>query len=579
MNEFALIRDLGLIWTSAMLAGFLCLRTRQPVIAGYMVAGILIGPHAFKLIGLPGQIRVLSEFGVAMLLFALGVDLSLKQIVSSARRILTAGLSQIIITIAAAWTIAAWTGLAHSAPEGFLFGCLCAISSSVVISRLMLDRGEADSIHGQILIPLSLVQDLSLVVIIPFLPVLQQLCSSGASAATLDWSSLGLSAAKAALLICTVVLGATKIVPPLLAKAAKTNSRELFLLTLLTLCLGIALLSQGLGLSIALGAFLAGIMISESTYAHQALHDVTPLRDVFSTIFFVSIGMLLDPLFIWQHWPQVAIFVFFLIVGKAAIGTFAALFATRNLRSAILVGLGLAQIGEFSFVLLTMGHDSNLISMAIYNLFFAGSVITMMATPAIMALAPKIMARQLKNTSTENNEADTNTVNPLQDHVIVCGFGRIGHNVGLVLETHGIPFVVIELNANIIEELAMRGIRHIYGDSMNRIVLERARLKQASSLVLTMPDPLSSAAVAAYAREQNTKIKIIARAHRTDDIEIFKEAGVNAVVQPEFEASIEITRLVLQSLNFPNADVKGALEQIKTRRYAIFQPDIETVGV
>ncbi|MBU6453315.1 MAG: NAD-binding protein [Cyanobacteria bacterium REEB67] len=264
----------------------------------------------------------------------------------------------------------------------------------------------------------------------------------------------------------------------------------------------------------------------------------------FQRYFFVSIGILLDPLFIWQHWLQVAIFVFFLIAGKAAIGTFAALFATRNLRSAILVGLCLTQIGEFPFVLLTMGHDLNLISMAIYNLVFAGSVITKMATPAIMALAPKILARRLRNATSENEDLATNTINLLQDHVIVCGFGRIGHNVGLVLETNAVPFVVIELNANIIEELAMRGIRHIYGDSMNPIVWERSKLKQASS----------------------------------DDIDIFKEAGVNAAVQLEFKASIEITHLVLQSLNFPNADVKGALEQNRTRRSAIFQPDIETVN-
>ncbi|MBS1996677.1 MAG: cation:proton antiporter [Cyanobacteria bacterium SZAS LIN-2] len=572
MNEFALIRDLALIWTVALIAGYACIRLKQPVIAGYMLAGVIIGPHTLKLITQPDQIRMLSEFGVAMLLFALGVDLSLKQIMTSAHRILTAGISQMVFTVAAAWAIAAWSGLATSPAGGLLFGCICALSSSVVISRLLMDRGEADSIHGQILIPLSLVQDLSLVVIIPFLPVLQQVSQSSGG----DMSAFFISAGKAAIFIAIVILGATKIMPPLLESVAKANSRELFLLTLLALCLSIALLSQTFGLSIALGAFLAGIMMSESTYAHQALHDVTPLRDVFSTIFFVSVGMLLDPAFMMQHWLQVAIFVVLLMIGKATIGTWAALFATRNLRSAILVGIGLSQIGEFSFILLTLGSDMKLISTAMYNLFFAGAVITMMATPALMAWAPVFLSRQLRAKKWQDTEEETISAatSNLQDHVVVCGYGRIGHNIGLVLEAHQIPFVVIELNANIIEELAMQGIRHIYGDSMNPLVLNRANIKQASSLVLTMPDPLSSTAVAAFARSQNAGLKIIARAHRTEEIAVFRAAGVNAVVQPEFEASIEITRLVLQSLNRPTAEVKYALDQIRIRRYDIFQPNI-----
>jgi len=572
MNELALIKDLALIWTVALVAGYTCTRLKQPVIAGYMLAGLLIGPHVLKLITQEEQIRMLSEFGVAMLLFALGVDLSLKQIMASAHKILSAGISQMVLTVGAAWAIASWSGLATNAAGGLLFGCVCALSSSVVISRLLMDRGEADSIHGQILIPLSLVQDLSLVVIIPFLPVLQQVSSTAPG----DMSAFFISAGKAILFAALVIVGATKIIPPFLAAVAKSNSRELFLLSLLALCLSIALLSQMFGLSIALGAFLAGIMMSESTYAHQALHDVTPLRDVFSTIFFVSVGMLLDPAFMAAHWQQVLIFVVLLILGKTAIGTWAALFATRNLRSAILVGVGLSQIGEFSFVLLTQGYDSKLISTAMYNLFFAGAVITMMATPALMAWAPVFLSRKLRSAQwqeLEEGEAD-GRVTDLQDHVIVCGYGRIGHNIGLVLEAHQIPFVVIELNANIIEELAMQGIRHIYGDSMNPLLLNRANIKQASSLVLTMPDPLSCTSVAAFARSQNSTLKIIARAHRTEEISVFREAGVNAVVQPEFEASIEITRLVLQGLNRPTNEVKRALEQIRIRRYDIFQPNI-----
>jgi len=568
MEQFGLIRDLGLIWTVALITGLICVRLRQPLIAGYMLAGVAIGPHCLKLIGQPDQVRMLSEFGVAMLLFALGVHLSLKQVMQSAGKIISAAVAQMVLTIGAAWGIASLTGLSNSPAAGLLFGCICAISSSVVITRVLMDRGESESIHGQILIPLALVQDLSLVLIIPFLPVMQQ--------ATGDFSALALSGGKAILFIAAVFLGATKVVPQVLAKSAKANSRELFLLTILVLCLGIALLSYALGLSIALGAFLAGIMMSESTYAHQALHDVTPLRDVFSTIFFVSVGMLLDPMFIMQHWLSVLVFVILLIVGKAIIGAGAAMLATKNVRSAVLVGVGLAQIGEFSFILLTLGYDMKLISDSMYNMFFAGAVVTMMASPALMAWVPSVILKRMKSVDAAQKEPlESRRASALQDHVVVCGYGRIGRNLGLVLEAHQIPFVVIELNAHIIEDLAMLGVPHIYGDAISPLVLVKANIKDASALVLTMPDPHSATAVSSFARERNEHLKIVARAHRMDDIRVFREAGVNAVVQPEFEASIEITRLVLHSLNRPVSEVHRALEQIRTRRYAIFQPDID----
>ncbi|MBY0357882.1 MAG: cation:proton antiporter [Candidatus Obscuribacterales bacterium] len=569
MHDFALIKDLALIWTIALITGQICVKFKQPVIAGYMLAGIAIGPHGLKLISQMDQIQVLAEFGVAMLLFTLGVDLSLKQVMSSAKRILSAGITQMVGTIAVAWLIAACTGLANSPAAGLLFGCICAISSSVVMSKVLMDRGESESIHGQILIPLSLVQDLSLVVIIPFLPVLQEMSTTSNA----DLSALLLSVVKAVIFIGAIIWGATKVVPRVLAESVKSNSREIFLLTILVLCLAIALLSESLGLSIALGAFLAGIMMSESTYAHQALHDMSPLRDVFSTIFFVSVGMFLDPLFIVQHWLEVIVFVVLLILGKALIGTFAAMFATSSRRSAILVGFGLAQIGEFSFVLLTLGYESKIITDAMYNLFFAGAVITMIASPGLMSVIPRIILRRFESGSP--NEKETSRHTNLRNHVIVCGFGRIGRNLGLVLEAYKIPFVVIELNANIIEDLAVRGIPHIYGDAMGKLALVKANLKHASCLVLSMPDPLSATTVAAFAREKNPDIKIVARAHRTDDIRIFRAAGVNAVVQPEFEASIEITRLVLHGLERSTEEVKRALEKIRTIRYAVFQPDID----
>ncbi len=502
-----------------------------------------------------------------MLLFALGVDLSLKRVLASARKIVSAGLVQMILTIGSAWLIASQTGLANNAAAGLLFGCVCAISSSVVISKILMDRGEQESFHGQILIPLSLVQDLCLVAIIPFLPILQM--------NNANFNGVIISSAKAAFFLLAVFIGSIKLVPWALARAANSNSRELFLLSLLVLCLGIALFSSSLGLSLALGAFIAGIMICESSYAHQALHDVAPLRDVFSSVFFVSVGMLLDPSYIAQHWMQVLIFVFALIIGKTALGTVAALCASSNLRTAFLVGLGLAQIGEFSFVLLTLGHDSHIITDAMYNLFFAGAVITMISSPALMAFIPKVLLK-IRNAKFDNEPIQSYST-AMENHVILCGYGRIGQNLGKVLKDQSLPFIAIELNANIIEDLAISGVKHIYGDAMSLDVMKKANIAKAKALVLTMPDPLTAAAVADFAKKSNPEITIIARAHRSDDIEIFRDAGVNGLVQPEFEASVEITRLVLHSMNCPMSAIQESLAEIRTRRYAIFQPDIKEI--
>lgn len=573
MGEYNLIKDLALLWCVALIVGQICLMLRQPVIAGYMLAGIAIGPHGLKLVSNVDQITVIAEFGVAMLLFTLGVDIPLKKVLSSAGKIMTAGLSQMILTATLFGSIAFIYGLAHNLAESFLFGSACAISSSVIISRILSDRGEVDSLHGRILVPLALVQDLCLIFIIPALPIMHQIVSSSASSS--QYLSLTLSALKSVLMLCMVIFGATKIMPHLLERSAKTNSREMFLLTVIVICLGIAVLCQWLGLSIAIGAFLAGMMMSESTYAHQALHDMTPLKTVFSIVFFVSVGMLLSPVFIANHIFEVFGFVILLVVGKAIIAALCARMATTNTRSALLVGVGLAQIGEFSFILLSLGFASKLVSESMFNLFLAAAVVSMIASPWLMDLIPKLLLRKLSKEMDEATDESTDSgSNKLQNHVIICGCGRVGKNLSMILETHQIPFVVIELNANIIEDLALRGIPHIYGDSMSPIVLKKANLKDASMLVLTMPDPLSAISVAEFARKINPDIKMVARANRTDDIRLFQEASVNGVVQPEFEASAEITRLVFLSMRRPATELHKALEQIRTRRYAIFQPDV-----
>ena len=574
MTDLTLIRDLGCVWLAALLAGFFCVRFKQPVIAGYVVAGVAIGPFGASLINNTQQIETLAELGVALLLFALGLEVSFKKVFSSAKRVLAAGLFQLIATIACAWIFAVLSGLIVENDDGFIFGCICALSSTVVASKLLTERAETDSAHGRLLVAILLIQDISLVPIIALLPALNQSVVSGSASGFLP--ALLMALFKATILMAIVLVGATKVVPYLLKWVTKRNSREIFLLSLITICIGIALSSQALGLSLALGAFLAGAMISESPYGHQALADLVPVRDLFSTVFFVSVGMLLDPSFILTHPIQVLLFVLLILIGKAIIGTLGARMAVASWWSAILVGIGLSQIGEFSFVLATFAHSLHFLPENVYDLFLAGSVITLIISPMLMSFVPKLLWRYaMSHAISDNSRNETHQPGKtLSDHVIICGYGRIGRNVGIALRSLDIPIAVIDINSETIEELENQGVPCIFGDVFGRQVLLKAGLNTAAALVLTVPDPVAAITLIAFVRHHNQNIKIIARAHRSDDIELFRATGANAVVQPEFESSIEITRLALRSLTTDLVVIEKALQEIETERYKIFQHDL-----
>lgn len=572
-TELALFRDLAIIWLAAMLAGYVFLRIRQPLIAGYIIAGIIIGPYGVRLIQHSEQISTLAELGVALLLFAIGVEVPIRQFFSAARKVILAGVSQIILTVLLGWSIVSLLGLAASPNSGILFGFICALSSTVVVTKILSDRSETESIHGRILIPILVVQDLSLVPAIALLPVLAH--TDGGQGATAILLAIG----KAALLIGFVFLTATRLVPPALAWVSRSNVRELFLLTVISICLGIAILSNQMGLSIALGAFLGGLIISDSPFAHEALAELAPIRDLFSTVFFVSIGLLLDPSFIAANWLSVLGFVLALIVGKTLIGAGSAFIATKSLWSAALVGVGLAQIGEFSFVVATAGHNSGLISDTLYNLFFAGAVVTLIASPGLMSAVPTLMRKTALGALSKepNGQALENSLHsplPLKNHVILCGFGRIGRNVGLALRARNIPFLVVELDGGIIQELTDNGVPCIFGDAMSKGVLLKANLREAASLVLTLPDPIAAVTVIGFVRKSNPDIKILARVHRPQDVDFFKEIGANAVVQPEFECSVELARLVLAAVATPLSQINETLNELRRKRHRQFQPDI-----
>jgi monovalent cation:H+ antiporter-2, CPA2 family len=568
MHELGILRDLAVVWLAALLAGYLCLRTKQPVIAGYILVGLLIGPHAAKLVSDPENINVLSELGVALLLFALGVEMSFKHIFKSAHRILTAGLLQIMVTVLVAGFLAEYFKLTTSPAAAVLFGFICALSSTVVVTKLLTDRAEADSAHGRLLIPILLIQDLSLVPAISMIPVIQQ------ASATAWLPALAIAFGKALALIVIVAIGSTKLVPHLLSWVSRFNSREIFLLTVISICLTVALCSHQLGLSLALGAFLAGMMISEEPYGHQALADVMPLRDLFATVFFVAIGMRIDPAFISTHALEVTIIAVVLTTAKIIVGTVSALIVVRSVWTATLVGVALAQIGEFSFVVASLGASAGLIDEKLFNLILATAVITLIATPVLMSIAPRILLKLLSQGGAPVESKGPSHVR-LTNHVVLCGYGRVGQSVAAALQEQDIPFAVIEQNGTLLDELRHSGIPHVFGDAFSKLVLLKANIKKAACLIVTVPDSLVATRAISVARQNNPDIKIITRAHHVAELDMLREAGASAVVLPEFEASVEITRLAFLSLDRPGDEVTLALQNMRNRRTEIFHPHSE----
>jgi len=559
LSELQLILDLSLVWLAAAILGFAAVALKQPAMAGYMLAGLVIGPHGVKLISNSEHISVLAELGVALLLFALGLEVSFKQLLFRTNRVVAAGIFQIIVTTLGFGLAVVHFGLAPDLKSGVVFGFIVALSSTVVATKMLSERGETDSIHGRILIPLLIVQDLSLIPAMSLIPALKD---AGADTGMALLIALG----KALILVAVVIIMSTKILPPLLAKVASTNSRELFLLFMICLCLGVAIASHELGLSIALGAFLAGIMISESPYAHQALSDLIPLRDLFATVFFVSVGMLLDPAYIYLHWNEVIIFVGILILGKTLIATLASLLATNSVTSATLAGLCLAQVGEFSFVLATVGNKAGLITGSLYNLFFAAAVISMIASPSIISWLSPIIRRIRQPETLNAKQSQQSTHLPLTNHTVVCGFGRVGKNVALAIREAGVAVAVVELDGAAIEDLKQRYIPFVYGDAGSRLVLSECNIIAATTLVVTLPDPLAAMNIIKMAREVNPNLRILARAHRPADRAAFKQAGAAQIVQPEFEASLELTKQALLGQSAEQGQLAKALSFIRNSR-------------
>ncbi|BAZ27640.1 putative potassium/proton antiporter [Cylindrospermum sp. NIES-4074] len=571
-EDFRLIVDLVSVLAIAAGGGLLASLLQLPVLLGYVIGGMVVGPAGLGLIKEVIQVETLAQFGVAFLLFALGVEFSFAELKKVKAIALGGGGLQIVLTILVTVVVCGVTGAWGTLPaKGVFLGSILSLSSTAVVLKCLMERNETETPHGQVMLGMLVVQDLALGLMIAVLPALHE-----------PPEVIGIAVLKALLLIAVFAAGAVVagiwVIPPLLRLLARTESRELFLLGVVTLCLGIALLTEHMGLSIEMGAFVAGLMISEVEYADQTLTYVEPLRDIFASLFFAAIGMLIDPVFLWNNLELILGLVALVFVGKFLIITPLVKLFRYPWKTALIAGLGLAQIGEFSFVLASEGQALGLVSRRIYLLTLGTTAVTLMLTPFVLRLVPFLfnLAESIPwlqpYLDGEGQAQDVSEDLPLKDHVVVCGYGRVGKNLVKLLQLHQVPVVVIDQSESRIQQLREAEIPYVYGNGVSFHVLETAGVNYAKGMAIALPDPMSIRLCLKRALELRPELNLVVRATQDKNIEVLYQLGAREVVQPEFEASLEMATYLLTGLGLAADVVQQEMQQIRNDHYLDLRP-------
>lgn len=564
MPELSFLRDLLVLFGLGVGVVLAFSRLRLPPIIGFLITGVVAGPYGFGLIRGIHEVEALAEIGVLLLLFTIGIEISVQHLVRIRRFFAVGGVLQVSLTVLGTLAITMALGLEWRVAA--FIGMLVALSSTAIVLRLLTDRGEMDTPHGRMALGVLIFQDLC---IVPMVLATPFLAGQGN-----DLASVVLIIGKALLFLLAAVGAAKFVVPWLLALVVRTRKREVFLLAILLICLGTAWASSQVGLSLALGAFIAGLMLSESEFNHQALGEILPLREVFNSLFFISIGMLFDVRTVLREPDVILGTLSAVLVLKAVVSSGVAWLLGQPLRVALIAGLAISQIGEFSFVLSKVGLRAGLIDGAYYQLFLAVTVGSMALTPLLTGVAPRLAdtlhrfvppwiaaGRALPRTEPVPALAS------LVDHVIVIGFGMNGRNLARVLEHVGVEFVAIDMNPDTVRNERDKGIPILYGDATRREILEHAGIRGARVLVIAISDIGASRAAADLARRLNPSLYVIVRSRYVQEMAALYAVGANEVVPEEFETSIEIFSRVLRQYFFPQDIIESRIADIRKGSY------------
>jgi CPA2 family monovalent cation:H+ antiporter-2 len=569
MDEISLLKDLVVVFGCAAPIVYLFQRLRQSPIVGFVLTGTLVGPYGLSLIKDIESVRTLATVGVMILLFSLGLEFSMKKLMETRVAVLVIGPLQMLGTIAAA-TLLAWSA-GISPGTGVVYGILIALSSTAIFMKMLDERRETDSMHGRIGLGVAIFQDL---VTIPILISISLIANQKNLL-----PAVGAAVVKSAGLIAAVVLIGRYLFPVLLRGILQTRSKELFLITSVFIFLGTAWVTANAGVSLALGSFLAGLILSESEYGHHIFAEVRPFRDSLNSLFFISIGMLIDPRFIVVHLWSVLGITAAIVAGKALITALAVIAARIPLNVALLASVALAQVGEFSFILLQAGAAAGIVSTGPYQMFLSCSVLSMLVAPLLFGLSHRWIQRfaprwNLQFHLGHSSHESLRELETLQDHVIICGFGLGGQSIARVLKANCIPYVVIDLNEQRVREARKDGEPIVFGDCTSTHILELAGIRRSRVIVFVISDPFASRlAVGEACRD----IVILTRTKYVADIDALWDLGSNEVIAEEFEAALELMTRILRVYNAPRAMIAEEIKSIRDQRFGIFREHHVTV--
>ncbi|MCQ2355162.1 MAG: cation:proton antiporter [Clostridia bacterium] len=559
-TEAELIMSVVVVLACAIAVLFVGRRLRMPFIIGYFITGIIVGPACLGLVT-EEQVSLLAELGVILLMFTIGLEMSLKSLLSMKKIVLIGGTLQLVITTVAVWAVMVAVGFASNV--ALFIGFLVAHSSTAVIMNLYQNSGEIDTQHGKIALGLLIFQDLNVIPMMLMVPIL-----AGNAKANLFGELLNFGVGMVVLVI--VLVAAIFLVPRFLTRVALTRSKELFIISIVAICFGIAWLMSLNGVSLALGAFLAGIAISESDYSHEVIGQILPFRDLLTSFFFVSIGMMLNLVYVWEHLILIIAVAILLLLGKTLINFISVKAIGIASGAALLSAIGLSQVGEFSFILGSTGLEAGILSQNIYQVFLAITIVTMAVTPFAVNAGPALAKRLIKpKVPGENifgNDTESCDVRP-KEHVVIVGYGLAGQYVAKALKRVDIPYIILELNAETVDREKRRGERIVYGDATRDSILEYAGVMKARTIVISIPDMEAIKGIICTARGMNPRINIITRSRFISETEELYRLGADEVIVDEREAAIQIFRRILANEQVPQQDLDQYVKQIRNDLY------------
>lgn len=562
-----ILKNIVIIFALSTIVNYLFTKIKVPTILGYLLTGILVGPSLLGLISSAHDIELIAEIGVVMLLFSIGLEFSLNHLLKIRKIVFLGGFLQTVLTVLATLFIARGYDIDW---RGSLFlGFLTALSSTAVVLKILQGRAELTSNYGRTVLGILIFQDLLLVPLLLFTPMLGgQVTDQG--------HQLLLLVFKALFIIGFIYVGNRWLMPKLLHAIAMTRNQELFMMSILLICLAVALLTSELGMSLAFGAFLAGLMISDTQYSHNAFGNLIPLKDLFASFFFISIGILLDLNFVADHALLVFLTVIIVIFFKTLMASGTAFLLGHTFKGTIMVGFALCQVGEFSFILAKMGLDFEIISSFYYQLFLAVAVITMALTPLLMEVSrpfSNLLLRlplpdKLVNGIFPLPQVD---IPELKNHLVFIGKDSRALNLSVMARNMDLPYVSIVFDPDAARKRQLKGETVIYGDAVNEPILKRAHVDKADIVVISIGNLITAMAVIEKVRSINPYAYIIVRSKKVEDIEELYNIGANKVIPEEFETAIELFDRVLAKLLIPRREIEAVLGRIRDDNYGIFR--------